>query len=366
MNDYTPLRLLKENQILDKLNFSYIKRTLSTYKINNATKLTMEDFIDCIIGIKFDPKFQDVQDSIKTMFYSSFIANNTEFLNSLKEKNSSIQTEICDIVLYPVLLEKWSYAKQVFKPDEDFADALLHTDKLCITSYMIDHLPYNLFYIDVSDCEQFKPIDGIFTFIKKYDNIVSINLYSITHDLVYFSFYLSAEFDEHSCLFIDFDKFGFADYSKWDVYTPFKTVGINEKTKLTRAQVYEFAIQLIAYLSIEEPQLTESDLTKNTYRPTNQYSKIKNKWSEVHIQDVGVRYGSEFRQQMKNYIRTDSSTGDKRKSPIPHFRCAHWHKFWIGEGRTKLVVKWIAPVFVGNGTPKDTVIHRVKKGNNDT
>lgn len=50
----------------------------------------------------------------------------------------------------------------------------------------------------------------------------------------------------------------------------------------------------------------------------------------------------------------------KRKSPIPHFRRAHWHKFWVGEGRNTLKVKWIEPVFVGQGPSSNATIHKIK------
>lgn len=30
----------------------------------------------------------------------------------------------------------------------------------------------------------------------------------------------------------------------------------------------------------------------------------------------------------------------------PHVRRAHWHHYWVGEGRTRLEVRWIEPTFV--------------------
>ena len=57
---------------------------------------------------------------------------------------------------------------------------------------------------------------------------------------------------------------------------------------------------------------------------------------------------------------TNTDDNNKRRSPIPHFRCAHWHGFWVGKGRTEYAVKWMEPVYVGGENTKDVVIHRVK------
>ena len=80
-----------------------------------------------------------------------------------------------------------------------------------------------------------------------------------------------------------------------------------------------------------------------------------------------MRYGRSYRQKVKEVghelkIETEDEEKErkKRKSPSPHFRCAHWQRFWTGEGRKKCVVRWIEPTFVGNvKESKDCVIHTV-------
>lgn len=41
-------------------------------------------------------------------------------------------------------------------------------------------------------------------------------------------------------------------------------------------------------------------------------------------------------------------------------RRAHWHHYWVGKGRTELILKWIEPVFVGSGEVS-AVKHRVEQ-----
>lgn len=35
----------------------------------------------------------------------------------------------------------------------------------------------------------------------------------------------------------------------------------------------------------------------------------------------------------------------------PHLRRAHWHHYWVGQGRTRLELRWIHPVLVGGEQP---------------
>lgn len=57
----------------------------------------------------------------------------------------------------------------------------------------------------------------------------------------------------------------------------------------------------------------------------------------------------------------DAPNRKPRKSPVPHFRRAHWQVYWVGKGRKEREVKWLEPIFVGFGdTAKDVVIHMVK------
>lgn len=367
ISNYTPIELVKRNT---ENSFQDVKRICANFRVKNVDKLTVNVLIDDLADDYHKSKFPDVEQFLYKVFINSMQTQDPNFISSIESKNSSLRTEFKDVFLFPILLNEWAKSKQVFKPDPDFADALLHTDKLCVSRSMIEHLPYNLFYIDTSDCETFKPIDGLFVYVKSYGEVASFCLYSITNNLTYFSFYLTVSYDEHCCISIDFDKFGVA---KYDAYIPslFRTDSVEKDVtrlvvndsdlKISRADVYAFAIQLIAYLSIEEPQLTDSDLTKGTYRAPSACSKVRNKWSEVRIQDVGVKYGSDFRKTYTSQPTNEYENTGKRKSPIPHFRCAHWHKFWVGEGRKQLVLKWIAPVFVGNGDNKNVIIHKVKE-----
>lgn len=355
--DYTPIKILK-NYIN---SFNMIKDVLVKMHIPEAEYLTEDKLFYMLLNTEENP----ITVSLFNIMFNGMYNLDKNFLNNIKNNKLSGEAEFKDVFMLPLILEKWSKSKQIFKPDPDFADALLHTDKLCISSNMIDHLPYNLFYVDLTACKMFNPMEGAFVHVEKLNDSVYFSVYLVDKNLTYFSFYLHCYFDENNCIIITPETLSSKDIG-YDVWKPFCfEPDLEVNCSVDRVSINLFILQLIAYLSIDEPQLTESDMTKNTYRKPNKSSQVKNKWSEVRIQDVGVKYGSDFRKTILKYKNesSDNTNTSKRKSPIPHFRCAHWHKFWIGKGRKTLKVMWIEPVFVGNGEPSNATIHKIKKNN---
>ena len=368
MDFYAPLKLLQNNK---RMTFKDIKRLCCNLRVKNADKLTVDHYLDTML-CDYD---NDTPLSNALTKITVDIIKNSKVVGEKTDLHNF--AEVSDIVVFPVILEEWEKAKQVFKPDAIFADALLHTEKLCITRDMIHHLPYNCFYIDLTGCEKFNPMEGIFVYIREFEGVIHCVLYAISHNLAFFSMYLPLQFDENGVATnIDYNDVFMSKIPSYDTlfipnyvaeseeeYQKYKNA-LDDKelqsAEISRGELYAFAYQMIAYLSIDEPQLTESELTVHTYKGYS--NRIRNKWSEVRIQDVGVRYGTEFR---KKYLSSDytpsEDEGGKRKSPIPHFRSAHWQRYRVGKGRTGILVKWIAPTFVGNGEAKDVVIHKVKE-----
>lgn len=58
------------------------------------------------------------------------------------------------------------------------------------------------------------------------------------------------------------------------------------------------------------------------------------------------------------------SHGGSSHSVRPHVRRAHWHHYWVGEGRTRLEVRWIEPTLVlaNSKNEADVAIVRNVKG----
>lgn len=64
---------------------------------------------------------------------------------------------------------------------------------------------------------------------------------------------------------------------------------------------------------------------------------------------VGYRVGAALRRGAPPGPGGESSSGKgaKGKARRPHIRRAHWHSYWVGPGRKKLIVKWLHPALVG-------------------
>ena len=370
IKNFPPLVLLSKSEQPGR-EFSCRKRMFMNAGVKGADKLTVSSYINAFLNKDFmNPFTPHPYQDLDRAFYQNIDviseatgATREELLCNHAEK---LKTEIKDLYLAPVLMEEWSKSKQVYKPDPDFAAALLRTQKLQLSREMLTHLPNDYFYIDLSDCSLFDPITGIFVFVNhiienKKKVGVNISIYLLTTDLIYYSHYFSGIYDEKGIIWVDIQDEEVSSYEVWNpeqivIYKP-------EDFQVNRNQVSLFVLQLICYLSIDEPQITPSEYTKNTYIKRAPSQKVKNKWSEVQIHDVGVVYGRTFRKKMKEYKAQEESAEDREtkhhRSPVPHLRSAHWHRYWVGEGRTTLKVNWIEPVFIGARESKNVTIRKV-------
>lgn len=100
------------------------------------------------------------------------------------------------------------------------------------------------------------------------------------------------------------------------------------------------ALLFAAYVSSEQPDVTENEAQKTIYRPSP-----KAKYSSVRKWNVGVRYTTERKKQRDETLPVRTEKG--RRSPRPHIRKAHWQIYRVGPGRKEQKVLWIAPTMVG-------------------
>lgn len=271
-------------------------------------------------------------------------------------------TDVKDFLTLQPMLNLWAANKQVFKFDKSFTEALFNTDKLKIYEDILEHIPYNVFYIDLS-ASCIKNVEGIFVHVYKNDGFYYICNYVLTSQLVVFSHYIYLNFALSEKDYIEIKKPNNVFYDNSFVYC-----GENEKeirnvdySDLNRVQLSMLVYQFLMYLGSKEPDIDESPISKSTYKPG---TVIKNSFKEVRTWDVGIRYGKAFniiKKQIEKENSSDSGQSSKsRKAPRPHMRCAHWQRFHTGVGRVNTELKWIPPVFVlGSGSEIPLTIHKV-------
>lgn len=281
-------------------------------------------------------------------------------------------TEWKDMIIAGIIMDKWGRNKQVYKLDEEFANALYSTEKMQLSKENLKHLPTNTFYVDLSACNGFNPIHGAVVHVNVTETYAAVAIYMLRYDSIFFSWYIYIEFDENGLGIINRKD---VPDDTVEIYSPILVRDVKNAPKVThstmrRADIVMLCLQMMCYITSKEPDIKENENTKKTYRkPT----VIKNKFSEVQQYDVGVVFGKSIKTQIKQLekeaqteVELHRSEGKKHvshKSPKPHFRCAHWQHYHTGKGRTQLELKWIQPTFVGFGTGSDTnsnvVIHKI-------
>ena len=294
-----------------------------------------------------------------------------EVTNAILNGQADLRSELKDIFLAPELWMRWNKNKQVYRPDAEFANALMETESLQLTRDQLEHLPVNDFYIDLSDCgDAFAPIIGGLVSVELFAKSCSITTYLLTGQAdVTFSMYSGGEYDEKGMLALDIPKLDsqVRGNDTFDVYTPFGMVQHGASPAVSRKRMSVLCMQILCYLTSKRPDIRESPLTRSTYRPAKAGQTMRQRWSEVEMHDVGVYYGTtvramrekqEKKQETRQDITPDRQSHRERKSPRPHFRRAHWQRYWTGKGRTVCEVVWCAPSFVGHA-PDEATVHRM-------
>ena len=342
---------------------------------------TAEDFCDYIYGIEFfTPEYNGPFKKYNAMMMYDINANHAICPNFKMEDFKGRETEWKDMFVSTLLLEEWEKSKMVYKIDNDFFHEIKKTENLVMTKEMFEKLPYSTLFIDLMDVKDISDMRGVWVKVykdKKHDAYgVNFIMCKGENPVLLFSHYSWAIFKsegEEAAVEVKMEdslsnssefvlrNLGLDDPEYDEEEVPY----IKLSDEDVRCEIVMACLQILQFISLDASDINENPTTKQTYRPS---STVKNKFSEVRMWDVGVRYGkaihaakSEYR---KHIQRERSETGERkdRKPTRPHVRRAHWHRFKTGKGRTETTTHWIAPVYVcGNGQEIPVTIHEIKK-----
>lgn len=337
-----------------------------------AEKVTREEFLTYVLRRGFLANGQ------KKKEYAKWDRSLKEFVPAIARQLGykgvgdleHIVNDLRDTLAEYIILDKWVKDKQVLKPDPVFAKYLCETDKLQIEKDTFNNLPLNNFYLDLESCNEDKvygDILGIFVDIMPLagENETAVTMYMLRPGNIVVSLYMN--FDMGKC------PSAIATDIIEDV-RKIRTVPAvvdNEKapadTRINPRLITVLVLQLINYMKVSKPDIGPAPEMKSTYRPKG---TVKNKYSEIYKQDVGIRIGATITRKIKAMDearkRQEKEAAVKgRKPPVPHLRRAHWQRFWTGKGRTVCELKWIEPVFVcgsySSDSATDVVIHNVNR-----
>ena len=346
-NEYLPLQIVKDYRQAVGINgvmFEIIRS--KSPRLRNCSDEEIIEFIfsDDFMSKDYDGKFIDINQIAKN--YQKEIHN----IPTIKRRLDTQDWRDFFVLDYCVF--KWAEYKQAYKIDADFFKELKCTENVIIPNGFTKYLPVPDIYLDLSEIEDAdiatkRHVDGAF--------VHTINIQGKSQIIT--SFVAKNNIFGAACSYFSYNKHNCS-------YLP---IGLLPSDFPPFARLYAAIIQILLFLSSDKNDIQENPITKKTYKKP---SVIRDKFSEVRIWDVGVRYGKAIRaakeEAKKEYEKSagldhegTANTVHARKRPRPHVRCAHWHRYHVGKGRTGIRLNWIPPVFVCKSKEIPVVIHNV-------
>ena len=314
---------------------------------NNATDSTQEERVKVAAKLFPSCDVTTLTTDILNPFKLVDMSYNKRLLRTLLPlKDSSTIDDIHDLrdlIWMPRIIDDWSKFKQVYKLDNTFAHELVQTDKLVMYSDNLTRLPYDTFYIDTEDVSDISYVHGIFVKVFPCDDFWHIIILACVDDYIMYSMYELLNFDETGIVNITINN------QKVDIQKYTQDLSeLENDGEFHLSYVKRLVYQMLLYLTCDKPDIKESEVTKKTYRPA---TTVKNKFSEIKMDDVGAVWGAVYRKNISQYKSTGEFSGRGAGiSKRPHAIRAHWHRHWVGSGNNKeLVLRWHEPTFTGSG-----------------
>ena len=284
----------------------------------------------------------------------------------------------------------WQRTKAVYSFDREFVDAMSYTEDTTILISLLERLPFR-------DMLFFFP-EGTLPKLKD-EETAAMYVHIESHpELLWISFnYLDRRLDTASQIFpgisIAFpitngmkvsQVFDTPQYLEW-LSTYKRTVLIDrhlsdqeaEECILAERKVLNLVINLMYYLSSEEPDIKQIKRHKKIRKTSN---KKEDSDPAITLHEVGAQYAEiVYRKLQINKGATEDVVSSENaddecsedvavcnakssKKRRPHVRRAHFQHYWTGEGRTIPVLRWKSDLFVGaNRDDQAVVVYEAKE-----
>ena len=278
-----------------------------------------------------------------------------------------------------LIIERWRKYKTIYAFDESLQRALRDSDAPEIHIDILRRLPYDAFFIDFGGTKTVEndegPLIGAFVIVEPADDgTVVIGACEVgghipeKHNIMMYANMFRAK---------DGEEVRPANMSVMMPSLEEQAVDKNNMASaIERAALYrheldvmELVVKCIYYLAAQNADIRQIKQAKD--KRTKRYNGTR---INLRRWEVGYRIGEAFRKRESELAQaeqgkdtehedSDSDQKDKRNRPRPHVRRAHWHHYWCGEGRTRLEVQWLSPMFVNASDKDDAVVatkHDVK------
>lgn len=241
------------------------------------------------------------------------------FPKAYQEKDANI----CALLLS--VLGEWRKSKQVYSFSKELINMISDTEEFEVCGEIFEYLPYPCFYIEIPDSKLFH---GMFIKYLK-DAVNDALLFILLCNDGAFAHY-AFDLTKTSNFYETIEKYAAC----------FQNASHREFLK----KYMIFGFQASMYLCAKNSDVSENLTQQKIYKPSN---RIKNNFSEIRKWDVGFRIIKDINASFHSH-ESMGTDGKIRNRPRQHWRKAHWHTYWVGKGRTKRELRFIAPILVND------------------
>lgn len=371
MTEYCPLFIAKQTDRTGKLSriFREINDEFDENDKDFIEFMLSEDFLTDEIDDKFE-KFKNMNSwimlsQIKLMkaFYETqdIIGERTDIIKKIFPAIRS-KNEVRSSLLINNVINSWAENKQCFRPTYHAIEQLLDFNEITISKEDVCNMAIKSLYTDVTKMTSSGPmiatgrLNGTFVKLFEFDDYLVIMIYGIIMDEEDFgalpAITIRCDYDKDNLIKInskdmmnltnwkkDFDQWGDEYYDK--------------RNSITNEDVVKLAVSIMFHEKLNGVILTDSEETKNTYRPRNKCSKVRNKFSELRIVDMDIVVEDKPKEESEKPKKEEKKTPKqptKKTKAKPKMKKkskptqGHWAKYWCGTGEDRHIERrWIEP-----------------------
>ena len=236
--------------------------------------------------------------------------------------------EVCALLL--TIMGEWRKSKQVYSFSKELSEMICDTEEFHVDANLFKYLPYPCFYLESNGGDN---IHGVFV---KYLNDAA------NHHLIFLLLCNDGTF----CYNI-FDLEGATSF--YETVLKYVNEFLEPEYRELLKKYIILGFQASMYLCASNCDVKENPVQQKIYRPS---TSVKNKFSEIRKWDVGYRMTQELKKVTPRHPSVASALDSKeqkvRNRPRQHWRKAHWHTYWVGKGRQKKELRFIAPILVND------------------
>lgn len=343
---------------------SAYKRILSVHSVRD-----IEDAVNLYQlarhhGMDFDEMLKNIDPSFHNNVLDELVhVKRTAYTGETDMRKEELISCMVSMYQYSAQVERFRRSKQILTFDKDFIAELMKTDdKFTIRYNVFATLPYNNFYIDLSDAKELCAelgIDGVLTQLQSVRTLdtefwlLNCVFYQNGHSMTVVTQVLpNSEDDTELSVREIIDCISISTDIDDDVHADYK-------------RIFPMLINVLMYLCSYEPDIHETMVSKRQRADAKKAKKNKKDYPEQTFK-VGERFGASFRKWTVGKLGAEHVKSDGTKKVKPHIRRAHWHRYWYGPRNSpnrELRIRWVheCECNFDKDTEIEAVKHKVKK-----